>query len=630
MRDARAVFPAAVLLAGVVGAPGAAAGPSESAPSLDLKRPAAPGLRVTELIGGEPLEWAGTRLSGGDINGDGLADLVVSAPGGAEDRPSRRGRLYLVYGAVGPSRPTVDLALRRLRSIVPGTPPVYRSDADVVVLGADDFDHLGASLAVADLDADGLADIVAGAPRGDGPGNSRADCGDVVIIHGDAALPPVLDLSRPPAAVRIRTIHGRAAGDALGSAIAVADVQGDGAADLVLGAPLADAPAGGLRALDAGEVIVVPSAGALARDLDAADRARSAPILVLHGARAGDHAGSAVAAADLDGDGVDDVVVGARGADGLDGRRLDSGEVFVVTGSAALQASAPLARAAAAVLVGADVGDALGGSLAAGDHDGDKLADLAIGAELADGERNARLDAGEVHLLLGRPADLMRVLTPPDAAATARRARGAERGVSPVGEAPAGPEEVGSTGDRGAAAAPLGPIVVDLGRADLPQVLTLQGADPGDHAGARALADLDGDGRAELVVGAEDSSSRRNTRAGGGEVWIVPGGTLRQAGAPPAGGAGGAGGEGSTFPRRFGSALGPHRARVLAGSAGFALYGPVGGAHLGKAAAALDLDGDGLLELVVSAPQAGQSLAGRIWILGGLRPTPPRLASARP
>src|SRR5215831_4298107 len=77
--------------------------------TLDLKRPPddSPVSVLTVIGGGEPLEWGGTRLAGGDINGDGIADLVIAAPGGAEDRPSRRGRLYVVYGSVAPPRATL-------------------------------------------------------------------------------------------------------------------------------------------------------------------------------------------------------------------------------------------------------------------------------------------------------------------------------------------------------------------------------------------------------------------------------------------------------------------------------------------------------------------------------------------
>src|SRR5262249_54397002 len=143
------VFPAPLMLLGIAAATWAA-GVSFT---LDLKRPPddSPVTVLTVIGGGEPLEWGGTRLAGGDVHGDGIADRVIAAPGGAEDRPSRRGRLYVVYGSVAPPRATLDRTMRRLAT-PPGAPPGYATDADVVIEGWDDFDHLGRSLAVADVD----------------------------------------------------------------------------------------------------------------------------------------------------------------------------------------------------------------------------------------------------------------------------------------------------------------------------------------------------------------------------------------------------------------------------------------------------------------------------------------------
>jgi hypothetical protein len=102
--------------------------------------------------------------------------------------------------------------------------------------------------------------------------------------------------------------------------------------------------------------------------------------------------------------------------------------------------------------------------------------------------------------------------------------------------------------------------------------------------GIRLVVDLDEDGFAEIVTGAEDASGPRNARAGAGEVRVIAGS------------------------RELPATL------QLEAQEAAAIYGPAGGAHLGGAAA-VDLDGDSRPELIVSAPQAGQSLAGRIFIL---------------
>src|SRR6185503_14320076 len=130
--------------------------------------------------------------------------------------------------------------------------------ADIVIEGPGDFDHFGRALAVADLDRDGAADLIVGAPRADGQLNQRPDCGEVLVVFGASDLPARIDLSRPGASPRVTRLIGRAPGDALGTSIATADVTGDLLLDLILGAPLADGVAGAMGAQDSGEVFVVP------------------------------------------------------------------------------------------------------------------------------------------------------------------------------------------------------------------------------------------------------------------------------------------------------------------------------------------------------------------------------------
>src|SRR5262245_25535439 len=69
----------AVLVAILALADAAASFAAGTAFLVDLKRPPddSPVTVLTVIGGGEPLEWGGTRLAGGDINGDGIADLVI-------------------------------------------------------------------------------------------------------------------------------------------------------------------------------------------------------------------------------------------------------------------------------------------------------------------------------------------------------------------------------------------------------------------------------------------------------------------------------------------------------------------------------------------------------------------------
>ena len=112
---------------------------------------------------------------------------------------------------------------------------------ELLLEGATSVDKLGAAVGAADLNGDGRSDLLAGVPSGDALG--RAQAGLLLGLQGQPAGPNMPDL----------TIYGAAAGDRTGAALAVADVTGDGLADLILGAPRADPFTG----TDAGRVSVL-------------------------------------------------------------------------------------------------------------------------------------------------------------------------------------------------------------------------------------------------------------------------------------------------------------------------------------------------------------------------------------
>jgi hypothetical protein len=309
---------------------------------------------------------------------------------------------------------------------------------------------------------------------------------------------------------------GTRPGDWLGAAVIAADFDGDGYVDAAIAAPGADGARPG--EIDVGRVLIWRGGPA---GLDPAPpRMLSPPDPSPY-----DGFGASLSAGDLDADGYADLAVGAAGIDRAGRRRgTDRGAVYLYRGSADGLYAAPVARLEAPVPLDHDrFGYALS---AAGDFDGDRRADLAIGAPSSEGDAT---DTGAVYLFTG-PAALAGtsphgVLTVDDFGTPAEHAyRRFGSAVSIVGDVDGdGIAElaVGTSGpDRGLALLYRGSRE---GIAKKPWTILRDptpgaGSDFGDSVGA--AGDVDGDGHADVVIGA--AGTRRGERQGG-SILIYPG-----------------------------------------------------------------------------------------------------------
>lgn len=279
--------------------------------------------------------------SAGDVDGDGIPDLIIGAPltqigSGFVYRP---GAAYVASGRSGQ-------VLHHF-------------------FGQATVDWFGVSVAgPGDVDADGVPDILAGAPFAD-PGQRDA-AGSAYLFSGrDGSL--------------LFQFDGAAPGDELGSAVAGAgDVNGDGFPDLLVGSPGAE-PNG---KWNAGSAFVFSG--------------RDGALLWRFDGGLDDSLGHSVAGAgDVDGDGFDDVLIGAPEADPIG--FAFAGAVYLHSG-----ATGALLRR----FDGQNHDDDFGWSLAAGrDFDGDGTPDVVIGAPSADpGGRNR---AGIVYAFSGASGQLL-------------------------------------------------------------------------------------------------------------------------------------------------------------------------------------------------------------------------------
>jgi hypothetical protein len=320
------------------------------------------------FVGASAMSQAGHALAIADVSGDGVADLVIGAPGEEDSAAVSRGAAGAVHVLFGPLSTGPD----RILGVTSG---------GLSIRGADDGDELGFALSVADVSGDGSPDLIASAPGADGEMNARPGAGDVYVFLGPLAAGDV-DLAVTPADAVI-VGGGATSGDdqRFGGALATGDLSGDGLADVVIGAETAD----GTGAL---AVVFGPMVSGLVRDLDAVP----GDVLV-RGADVDDGLGTSVAVGDIVGDMRPDLVVGAPAADGPSNARRGAGEVHGFMGPLPAGSVLDLGAMSPDLLVlgkegsilGDPSSDGLGSALAMGDLDGDGREDLVLGAPGSDG-----------------------------------------------------------------------------------------------------------------------------------------------------------------------------------------------------------------------------------------------------
>ena len=327
-------------------------------------------------------ERFGHALAVGDFNGDGYDDLAVGIPFGDVNLLTDAGAVRVIYGSANGLR-------------AQGSQFLNQADyfPDTV---AEAEDRFGWSVTAGDFDGDGYDDLAIGVPledTGDG-----ADVGIVNVIYGSrtglaAGRTGTWSQARLPV-VRPQP------GDQFGLTLTSGDYNGDGYDDLVVGVPLEDIG----TTTDAGVINLIFGSN---RGLQATAAQTwyqgfsSVPGMY----EQDDLFGLALASGDFNGDGYEDLAVGAPYEDL--GSATDAGAVIVFYGSATgpRAAGSQLWHQNISDIIGvAENTDFFGASLAGGDFNGDGYDDLAIGAP-GESIYNTGV-AGVVHVLYGGSAGL--------------------------------------------------------------------------------------------------------------------------------------------------------------------------------------------------------------------------------
>ncbi len=554
------------------------------------------GFRLTSVVS----TYTGLGLSLGDVNGDGFSDIVVGAPyTGTNGYHS--GATYVVFGRAPSAavhlngtvaaQTLAGSAFADTLSGFGGDDQLYGHGGNDTLIGGAGNDTAHFSGARADYtithNADGsttIADQRAGAPDGT---DTLFAVEQYKFSDQTVSAPPA-----PPWAANIDLsalnggdgfkLYGHADSDYSAASVGIGDVNGDGYADIILGAPRAD-----LNGTDSGAIYVVyGKAGGFAAATDIGTLSGTAGAII-KGPGTPNLVGFPVASAgDINGDGFADIAI----ASGYSSSANQVGQAYVIFGGASLPADmSSLNGTNGFQLTGAGALQGAGLTVAgAGDINGDGIADLLIGADSATGPHG---DSGEVYVLFGHTGGFASSINLGTLNGTAGfkidgEVSGAHTGVSIAAAGDVNHDGFGdivigaSTDGNGAAYVVFGKASgfgteFDLTTINGSNGFKLDGVANLDRAGSSVASagDINGDGFADVVIGA---FTAYGSAYFSGASYVV-----------------------------FGKASGfaaDTNLSALNGTNGFRLVGAQGDRNGYSVSSAGDVNGDGFSDLLVSSP----------------------------
>jgi hypothetical protein len=454
----------------------------------------------------------------GDINGDGIADLVVGAHHATVGSNSYyAGKSYVIFGKSSGWTSPISL------SSLTGT-------NGFVLSGENEGDESGFSVSTAgDINGDGIADLVVGAPHT--YGGDYLYAGKSYVIFGKRSRTSPMPLSSLNGANGF-ALMGEAAGDESGTSVSTAgDINGDGIADLVVGAPQYYYNGAGKSYVIFGKRSGWTDSLILLSSLTGSNG------FVLTGEVAGDNSGASVSSAgDINGDGIADLVVGAPGANNKNGKS------YVIFGKRSGWTS-PISLSSlngtnGFMLMGEATGYSGTSVSSAGDINGDGIADLVVGA----------WEANKSYVIFGKRSGW----------------------TSPI----------------------------SLSSLNGTNGFMLTGEAAGDQSGGfvSSAGDINGDGIADLVIGAREANTGVDGW-GAGKSYVIFG-------------------QPKTYSWASSISL-----SSLNGNNGFVLTGETEGDNSGSfVSTAGDINGDGIADVVVGAPEANSGEGESYVIFGDSQP----------
>ncbi|MBN1540061.1 MAG: FG-GAP repeat protein [Candidatus Thermoplasmatota archaeon] len=190
-----------------------------------------------------------------------------------------------------------------------------------------------------DINGDGKDDILAGAPEADGVQNLKSSCGEIMIYYGkdNRSFPALMDAENDADVIMIgatgRTTDPEYSGDKVGRAFQLSDMDGNGELEFIIPIPNRDLnPLDGAGRDGAGSICLYGSKSIIPKTGRIAALGYPSTTYTIEGRDMGDSIGWQVRVGDINGDGLDDMIIGVPQADGRQNLLRNSGEVYIIHG----------------------------------------------------------------------------------------------------------------------------------------------------------------------------------------------------------------------------------------------------------------------------------------------------------
>ncbi len=280
-----------------------------------------------QIFGEDADDNIGISLGVGDINGDGFGDIVFGSPN--KDASCLRtrnsaGHVDVIFGNQNLSK---QWDMRNYQNITQAKQGKLNSN--MTIIGANEYDYMGSSIYVADMNNDDFDDILIGVPNANGRSEEKTKCGEVYVVYGDTENNLITFMDGINMTKEGYVIYGQDDFDGFGTALAVRDIDGDGFKDMLIGAP-------GGRGINneersPGEAYLILSSSKKEYGyLEIEPFPTTSQITILYGTDEYANVGSFVVSGDLDHDSRGEIIIAAPSADSFDGVLFNVGRIEII------------------------------------------------------------------------------------------------------------------------------------------------------------------------------------------------------------------------------------------------------------------------------------------------------------